>query len=196
MQFTILGGTYDVDRESIIDTAKQSVPEPIDGRNKYFVAINGRRYPIKQLLAGATGLGNIDFTAQYAQRILRKLGFAVEEYGPLAPRLQVSSNRMRPPHSSSSDFRSETPRADNGSFTQEEPQTRLKTHRFVVSLKEDEDGFVTGSCPALPGCHSQGRTRQEALRNVAEAIRGYTASMKKHSEEIPNVDWEVVEVEL
>ncbi len=32
--------------------------------------------------------------------------------------------------------------------------------KFVVTLKQDKAGFIIASCPALPGCHSQGRTRE------------------------------------
>ena len=70
------------------------------------------------------------------------------------------------------------------------------THSFAVSLKQDEDGLITASCPQLPGCHSQGHSREEAIRNIEEAIRGYAASMERHGEEIPSADWELVEVAL
>jgi len=42
--------------------------------------------------------------------------------------------------------------------------------RFLVTLERDEAGFWVAECPALPGCLSQGRTRDEALRNIEEAI--------------------------
>jgi antitoxin HicB len=45
---------------------------------------------------------------------------------------------------------------------------------FKVILKPDpEDGGFNISCPALPGCHSQGDTEKEALANIKEAIEGY-----------------------
>ena len=66
--------------------------------------------------------------------------------------------------------------------------------RFSVRLEQDEDGFVVASCPALPGCHSQGKTEEEAIANITEAIRGYIASMRKHGEPIPAE--EVGEVEV
>jgi predicted RNase H-like HicB family nuclease len=40
-------------------------------------------------------------------------------------------------------------------------------------------------CPALPGCISQGATREEAQANIKEAITGYIESLKKHGETIP-----------
>ena len=68
--------------------------------------------------------------------------------------------------------------------------------KFAVTFERDEDGFIVASCPALPGCHSQGRTREEAIANVTEAIRGYIASMRKHGEQIPVTDIEEVEVQF
>jgi len=45
-----------------------------------------------------------------------------------------------------------------------------------VIVKEDkEDGGYNVSCPALPGCHSQGETVEEALENIKDAIEGCLA---------------------
>lgn len=67
--------------------------------------------------------------------------------------------------------------------------------KFAITLEKDEDGFIVVSCPALPGCHSQGRTKEEAIANIGEAIRGYIASMRKHGEPVPSAT-EVEEVEV
>lgn len=42
----------------------------------------------------------------------------------------------------------------------------------VVVTPDPEDGGFTVSCPALPGCHSQGETIDEALENIRDAISG------------------------
>ncbi len=42
--------------------------------------------------------------------------------------------------------------------------------KFVVTLQKGEDGFIIAECPALPGCITQGRTNEEALANIREAI--------------------------
>ena len=55
-------------------------------------------------------------------------------------------------------------------------------NKIDVTFEEDEDGFIVASCPSLPGCHSQGRTREEAEVNIREAIIGFVASMKKHGD--------------
>lgn len=42
--------------------------------------------------------------------------------------------------------------------------------RYRVTLSQSDEGWAV-SCPDLPGCHSQGATRDEALTNIKEAIR-------------------------
>jgi len=50
-------------------------------------------------------------------------------------------------------------------------------------------------CPALPGCISEGKTREEAIANIKDAIKGYLASLEKHGEPIPpSISEEVIEV--
>jgi predicted RNase H-like HicB family nuclease len=42
--------------------------------------------------------------------------------------------------------------------------------RFQVTLNRDEDGVWVVECPSIPGCVSQGKTKEEALTNIQEAI--------------------------
>lgn len=44
--------------------------------------------------------------------------------------------------------------------------------KYRVVLKRSEEGYAVG-CPILPGCWSQGATREEALANIREAIHDY-----------------------
>ena len=46
----------------------------------------------------------------------------------------------------------------------------MKNYRFQVVIEQDEDGYYIADVPALTGCHSQGRTFEEALANVREVI--------------------------
>ena len=43
--------------------------------------------------------------------------------------------------------------------------------RLVVTIVQDEDGMLVVGCPAIPGCVSQGKTEQEAIANVKDAIK-------------------------
>lgn len=53
---------------------------------------------------------------------------------------------------------------------------------YRVLIEQDEDGQFAVECPTLPGCVSQGRSREEALANIKDAIAGYQESLKKHGE--------------
>jgi len=69
--------------------------------------------------------------------------------------------------------------------------------KFRVIIQQDEDGAFVAECPSLPGCISQGKTREEALKNVKDAIMGYLESLKKHNEPIPPpIDEEIVEINV
>jgi predicted RNase H-like HicB family nuclease len=67
--------------------------------------------------------------------------------------------------------------------------------KYRILLEKDENGVFVAECPALPGCISQGKTRQEALENIRDAIKGYIQSLKKHNEPVPSsIEEEIVEV--
>ena len=67
--------------------------------------------------------------------------------------------------------------------------------KFRVHIEPDEDGIFVAECPTLPGCISQGGTRDEAFLNIKDAIAGYLTSLQKHGEAVPlPMNEEVVEV--
>ena len=75
--------------------------------------------------------------------------------------------------------------------------TREKPLRYRVLIAEDEDGQFVAECPSLPGCISQGETRELALENIHDAISGYLESLKKHGDPIPpSISEEIVEVTI
>lgn len=69
--------------------------------------------------------------------------------------------------------------------------------KYRAILEQDEDGFFIAEVPALPGCISQGQTRDEALLNIKEAIAVYLESLAAHDEPIPpSIHEEIVEVNV
>lgn len=44
---------------------------------------------------------------------------------------------------------------------------------FHINIELEEDGWYVVECPALPGCISQGRTEEEAISNIKEAINAW-----------------------
>ena len=64
-----------------------------------------------------------------------------------------------------------------------------------VVLTPGEDGFIVAECPIIPGCISQGRTREEALTNIREAIELCLENRESEGWELP-AEYEVVRVSL
>lgn len=69
--------------------------------------------------------------------------------------------------------------------------------KYRITIEIDEDGRHCASCPALPGCHSEGPTHDEAVANITEAIKAYLESLVKAGDPIPSpVSEAVVEVDV
>ena len=43
--------------------------------------------------------------------------------------------------------------------------------KFTVTITRDEDGMFIAECPSIPGCVSQGKTEEDAQRNIQDAIK-------------------------
>ena len=61
-----------------------------------------------------------------------------------------------------------------------------------VFVYPGEDGYWVVECPSLPGCISQGRTREEAVANIQEAIRGYIAALEQDHLPVPQETFEAL----
>ena len=55
-----------------------------------------------------------------------------------------------------------------------------------IILYTGEDGYWVVECPSLPGCVSQGKTKQQAIENMKEAINGYVAALKEDKLPVPD----------
>ena len=61
-----------------------------------------------------------------------------------------------------------------------------------VIIYHGEDGFWIAECPSLPGCISQGETKQAAITNIKEAIEGYIAALKEDGLAVPEEHFETL----
>ena len=59
----------------------------------------------------------------------------------------------------------------------------MKLH---VTIEQDEAGFYVAEVPALPGCLSQGRTYEEAIANIKEAVEGWLEVMESKQSPDPS----------
>ena len=63
-----------------------------------------------------------------------------------------------------------------------------------VVIYPGEDRYWVAECPSLPGCVSQGKTKEEAAQNIKEAIRGYVAALEEDGLAVPEERFEVLVV--
>lgn len=61
-----------------------------------------------------------------------------------------------------------------------------------VLLHHGEDGFWVAECSSLPGCVSQGKTKEEAIANIREAIAAYIAALKEDGLPVPPEQFESI----
>ena len=50
------------------------------------------------------------------------------------------------------------------------PKKARGSQPLPIVIEKDEEGMFTVECPVLPGCYTQGRTHEEALKNIQEVI--------------------------
>ena len=60
--------------------------------------------------------------------------------------------------------------------------------RYTVILQKEPDGGYVATVPVLPGCVSEGNTREETLKNIEEAIEVYLDDVRAAGEKIPVED--------
>ena len=67
---------------------------------------------------------------------------------------------------------------------------------YKVFFTKGDDGYIVAECPAIPGCISQGKTVQEAIKNIKEAIELCIECYKEDNEKIPEDTTEITEVSV
>jgi predicted RNase H-like HicB family nuclease len=61
-----------------------------------------------------------------------------------------------------------------------------------VVLHPGEDGYWVAECPSLPGCISQGNSREDAITNIREAIKGYVRALEEDKLKVPKDRFEAL----
>jgi len=63
-----------------------------------------------------------------------------------------------------------------------------------VIVYPGEDGYWVVECPSLPGCISQGKTKEEAITNIKDAIQGYIEALEEDGLPVPEERFETLVV--
>jgi predicted RNase H-like HicB family nuclease len=74
---------------------------------------------------------------------------------------------------------------DNSSYRIGRRYVTVALIELPIILTAGEDGYVVAECPVIPGCISQGRTREEALQNIREAIELCLENRGKEGRHLP-----------
>jgi predicted RNase H-like HicB family nuclease len=61
-----------------------------------------------------------------------------------------------------------------------------------VVVYPGEDGWWVAECPSLPGCVSQGKTKEETIENIKEAIRAYVAALEDDRLTVPTDNFDAL----
>ncbi len=64
---------------------------------------------------------------------------------------------------------------------------KINVYKISVVIEKDRDGYFA-YCPELQGCYSQGKTYEEVLENIKDAIKLHIEDMLESGEEIPQVE--------
>lgn len=63
-----------------------------------------------------------------------------------------------------------------------------------IVIYPGEDGYWVAECPSLPGCITQGATREEAIANARDAIHEYVAALEEDHLPVPEERFEAIVV--
>lgn len=69
-----------------------------------------------------------------------------------------------------------------------------KAYNFTVLVEKDEDDFLVASVPSLKGCHTQGRTMDELLKNIKEVIE-LCLEVEQEKNKIPEEQFQFVGIQ-
>jgi 5-methylcytosine-specific restriction protein B len=79
MEFTIGKRKVELSKERVVEALKGLQPEPFRGRARYYIELEGKKYPVKQVVVAVTGLSKESFATEQAVRVLKALGFKVKD---------------------------------------------------------------------------------------------------------------------
>jgi len=69
-------------------------------------------------------------------------------------------------------------------------------YSFKIIIEECEEGGYYAECPAFPGCHVEGETYEETIKELKEVIKAFIDEYKKNNQEIPEDNFLVASVRV
>ena len=72
----------------------------------------------------------------------------------------------------------------------------MKLYNYKVVVEECEEGGFYAECPAFPGCHVEGGTYEETMKEMKEAVRAFIDDNLLRNEELPSDNFLVTSVQI
>ncbi len=72
----------------------------------------------------------------------------------------------------------------------------MKMYNYKVVVEECEEGGFYAECPAFPGCHVEGETYEETMKEMKEAVRTFLDDYIFRNEELPSDHFSVTSVQI
>lgn len=72
----------------------------------------------------------------------------------------------------------------------------MKLYNYKVVVEECEEGGFYAECPAFPGCHVEGETYEETMKEMKEAVRAFIDDNLLRNEELPSDNFLVTSIQI
>jgi len=79
MEFVIGKRRVELSKKRVVEVLKGLEPEPLRGGARYYIELEGRKYPVKQVMAAVAGPSKESFATEQAVKVLKALGFKVKD---------------------------------------------------------------------------------------------------------------------
>ena len=72
----------------------------------------------------------------------------------------------------------------------------MKLHNYKVIIEECDEGGFYAECPAFPGCHVEGETYEETMKEMKEAVKNFIEDYSSKNEELPSDNFLVTSIQI
>ena len=72
----------------------------------------------------------------------------------------------------------------------------MKLYNYKIIIEECEEGGFYAECPAFPGCHVEGETYEETIKEIKEAVKNFIEDYQLRNEELPSDNFLVTSVQI
>lgn len=72
----------------------------------------------------------------------------------------------------------------------------MKLYNYKIVIEECEEGGFYAECPAFPGCHVEGETYEETIKEMKEAVKNFVEDYKARNEELPSDNFLITSIQI